>query len=265
MDDVLVEMFRLGTALLAPTNALITGLALGLALLWSRWRGAGRLVVTITGLALVVVAVLPVSSWVARPLEARFPPVAQVPDSVTGIIALGGALQPRLSADWDQPHLNHQAERLVAFSVLAHSHPALRLVYAGGPAPRGEVLSEAEVARDVFASLGLDTSRITFEDRSRNTYENAIHTAERLQPRDSETWLLVTTAMHMPRAVGAFRRAGFQVLAYPVDYRSRRHSRLSLLPHAVSSLERLDYAAHEWMGLLAYRLLGRSDALFPGP
>jgi uncharacterized SAM-binding protein YcdF (DUF218 family) len=236
-----------------------------MALLWSRWRRAGRLVVTLAGLALVLVAVLPVSSWVAGPLEARFPPIREVPESITGIIALGGALQTDLAADRGQPHLNHQAERLFAFAALGLEHSALRLVYAGGPARDGEDLTEAEHARDLLQSLGLDTSRILFEDRSRNTYENAIHTAERLQPGETQTWLLVTTAMHMPRAVGAFRRAGFRVLAYPVDYRTGKTSTFSLLPTLTSNLERLDYAVHEWLGLVTYRLLGRTETLFPGP
>ena len=265
MEDLFVDTSSLATVLLGPSNVLITALAVGVALLWSRWRRAGRMVVTIAGLALVLVAVLPVSTWVAGPLEARFPPIREVPDSITGIIALGGALQPDLADDWGQPHLNHQAERLFAFAALALKHPALRLVYAGGPAREGEDVSEAEHARRLLQSLGLDTSRIVFEDRSRNTYENAIHTAERLQPGANQTWLLVTTAMHMPRAVGAFERAGFRVLAYPVDYRTNRNSTFSLLPTLTSNLERLDYAAHEWLGLVAYRLLGRSGTLFPGP
>lgn len=265
MDEALVETSRLATVLLAPSNLMAMLLALGVALLWSRWWRAGRALTSLAGLALVVVAVLPLSSLIASPLETRFPPLRQLPRSLSGIIVLGGALQPELAVDWAQPHLNQQAERIIAFARLGRERPDLQLVYAGGPAPGGDGPSEAALARELLGSLGMDTSRILFEDRSHNTYENAVHTAERLNPQADQTWLLVTTAMHMPRAVGVFRSAGFRVLAYPVDYRSRRVATFKVLPNLTANLERLDYAMHEWLGLTFYRLLGRTSTWFPAP
>jgi uncharacterized SAM-binding protein YcdF (DUF218 family) len=71
--------------------------------------------------------------------------------------------------------------------------------------------------------------------------------------------------MDMPRAVGAFRKAGFRVLPYPVDYTTSRITTFDLEPTVVGNLGRLDHAAHEWFGLLAYRFLRCTDTLFPGP
>ena len=71
--------------------------------------------------------------------------------------------------------------------------------------------------------------------------------------------------MDMPRAVGAFRNAGFRVLPYPVDYSTPQRVMLSFTPDFVSNLETLDHAAHEWLGLAAYYFLGCTDTLFPGP
>ena len=172
---------------------------------------------TITAILLLFVAILPVASWIAKPLETRFPPIRQLPNSVAGIILLGGAFVPELTSDWSQPQVNGHAGRLIAFMALARKYPTLQLVFSGGAA-RYQSLTESDIARDLFASLGMDTGRIIFENRSRNTCENAIYTAQLLKPLQQETWVLVTSAMDMPRAVGAFRKAGFRVLPYPVDY-----------------------------------------------
>ena len=102
-------------------------------------------------------------------------------------------------------------------------------------------------------------------DRSRNTCENAMFTAQLIKPTNQQTWVLVTSAMDMPRAVGVFRKAGFQVLPYPVDYTTGKDATLDLVPNVVRNLASLDHAAHEWFGLIAYRLLGCSKGLFPRP
>jgi uncharacterized SAM-binding protein YcdF (DUF218 family) len=117
-----------------------------------------------------------------------------------------------------------------------------------------------------LASLGLDPARLTLESASRTTAENARLTARLVAPRPGETWWLVTSAFHMPRAVSAFRAAGFPVVAYPIDHRTGGIAD-ALRPFASVSegLRRTDVAAREWIGLLAYRASGRTSTLFPEP
>jgi uncharacterized SAM-binding protein YcdF (DUF218 family) len=104
------------------------------------------------------------------------------------------------------------------------------------------------------------------ENRSRNTAENAAFSKALVAPKPGERWLLVTSAMHMPRAIGAFREAGFPVEAYPVDYQTNGWQDLRNVFGSLSGgLGQLDGALHEWIGLIAYRLTGKSSALFPGP
>ena len=69
-------------------------------------------------------------------------------------------------------------------------------------------------------NLGIPAERIELEDRSRNTVENAVFTRALVNPKPNERWLLVTSAAHMPRAIGTFRQAGFPIEAYPVDWRT---------------------------------------------
>ena len=118
----------------------------------------------------------------------------------------------------------------------------------------------------IFASLGIAPERIIAEEQSRNTVENAVFSKLLAMPQPGERWLLVTSAHHMPRAMGVFRAADFPVEAYPVDWRTRGPIDLLRPFDSVGrGLERADTAMHEWIGLLIYWLTGRSAQLFPGP
>src|SRR5690606_22170344 len=115
-------------------------------------------------------------------------------------------------------------------------------------------------------AAGVAPERIVLESQSRNTFENALYLRDLLEPRPGNQWLLVTSAWHMPRAVGAFRQAGFSVIAWPTDYRTRGAGDLARpFDTMTEGLRRTDMAVREWIGLVAYRMLGRSDALFPAP
>ena len=139
------------------------------------------------------------------------------------------------------------------------------MVFSGGSgALLAEGASEAALAGEVLVGLGLPRDRILFENRSRTTWENAVDAKALVRPGPGETWILVTSASQMPRAVGAFRRVGWPVLPWPVNYRSGRGA-LADRAALGTRLTTLDWAAHEWVGLVGYRLLHRTDALLPGP
>lgn len=129
----------------------------------------------------------------------------------------------------------------------------------------GRKLPEAEFLNPLLDNFGIARDRVLLETRSRNTAENAAFTKALVQPKPGERWLEVTSAQHMPRAVGSFRQIGFPVEAYPVVWRTRRHFGVGIVDLASSGLGRLDSAVHEWTGLITYWITGRSDALLPGP
>ena len=125
---------------------------------------------------------------------------------------------------------------------------------------------EADFAAAVFESLGIAKSRLIMERRSRNTQENAEFSRALVAPEDGERWLLVTSAFHMPRSVGLFRKAGFSVEPYPVDWRvGGAPNLLTFSSIAIEGLERTDIAVREWIGLAAYWATGKIDSLLPGP
>jgi uncharacterized SAM-binding protein YcdF (DUF218 family) len=172
-----------------------------------------------------------------------------------------------MSAASGEAQLNESAERVTAVAALARRFPQARIIYSGGDASLlGNAPVEANFALPLFETFGIPRRRIELEGRSRNTQENAVFSKELAKPQPGERWLLVTSAHHMPRSVGCFRRAGFEVEPYPVDWRTRGAPDL-LHPFGslAGGLARTDAAAREWVGLFAYWLTGRTSELFPGP
>lgn len=259
---------RLADTVLTPSNLLVLLVLAGFVALLRGDLRVGRWVTGIAAVIMLAVAVTPLPALVLRPLEDRFAAPRPAPGRIDGIIVLGGALRTRLSGARGLPALNIHAERMTTFVTLARRYPAARLVFTGGNAaldPANQP-TEADVARRLFADLGLDANRIAFEDASRNTYENAVLTKRLIQPGVDETWLLVTSAAHMPRSVGVFRAVGWHVVPWPVAYMTAPSIDTEWsLPDTSASLAMLDLAAHEWAGLVIYRLLGRTQALFPAP
>jgi len=207
---------------------------------------------------------LPLDYVFLRPLENRFPAFRSATGGVDGILVLGGAVDPLLTADHGMPALTDAGERMTTFVALARHYPGARLVFSGGlSARRPGRTTESSSARQLFNDLGLDDSRVVYEDRSRNTFENAVFTYRVAAPRPTETWLLVTSASHMPRAMGVFRKVGWDMVPVPVGYKVTATPDYSF--DVVKTLQALDLAMHEWAGLTVYYLTGRSNELFPGP
>ncbi len=252
-----------------PGNLFFLALAAGVILSWSRWRRgrrAARGVLTAVLAVAVIVAVLPLGNWLISPLEARFPFPETLPPRIDGIIVLSGAVNPILTAARGQPAVNGNAERLLSFVELARAYPAARLVFTGGSGNLfHQDMAEADGAGQVFRQVGLDPSRVVFERKSRNTYENAVRSRDLVRPKAGETWLLVTSARHMPRAVGVFRKVRWPVIPYPVDYITTGETALRPDFNFARGLSGLSQSIREWVALVAYAMQGRSDAIFPGP
>jgi uncharacterized SAM-binding protein YcdF (DUF218 family) len=253
--------------MLLPINFLIGLGVLGAVLLATRVARLGRrLLVASIGL-LAVVGFSPLGNLLLYPLEQRFPPWDATAGAPDGIIVLGGPVDPDLSLAHHTPAVTSSPDRIFAAAALARRYPNAHLVYTGGSAKLiSNDAKEADYAAEIFASLGIAKSRLIMERLSRNTAENAAFTKDLVKPRDGERWLLVTSAFHMPRSVGLFRKVGFAVEPYPVDWRvGGPEDLLSFTNVAGDGLGRTDIAVREWMGLVAYRLTGRIDELLPGP
>ncbi len=252
--------------LVNPGNVLLILLIIGVLLLWTRWRRLGRGLVAAVAAVGLFLAVVPVGSWMLGVLEDRFPPLNELPVRVDGIIVAGGVVDPVMTRDRGQTAINGAVERLFEMAKLAERYPRARMVFSGGS---GSLLypdeKEAPLVIPLLRQLGVDPGRVIFEDQSRNTAENAVFSRRLAKPKPGETWLLITSAFHMPRTVGSFRQAGWRVTPYPVDYHTRGERALPFRFNFNVGVGLLNRALHEYLGLLFYWLNGKTDELFPGP
>lgn len=251
---MLLVLSKLVDAALMPLSWVALLLVAGLPQRSAPYR---RALMACASVLLLVLGWEPLPDALMRPLEARYPELAPSADlrGYRGVVVLGGALEPGYLA---QAHatstLNEAAERMTQAVALAHRFPHLQILFTGGD---GDLLAqgptEATRAREFFHDQGLDLARVRLEDASRTTQENAVLGARLLGAEVREPWLLLTSAWHMPRAMGAFQQAGWNVRAYPVDFRTAPTtpwSRYSL----GHSLRKWHLALHEYVGLLAYRI-----------
>lgn len=250
-----------------PINLLVELGIISVVLMATRFAALGRKLAATTLVLLALAAFSPLGNLLLYPLESRFPawdPSRGAPD---GIIVLGGSVDTDLSAAHHTPVVSHAADRLFAPAELARRYPNARMVFTGGSANLvANGAREADYSAPILENIGIPRERLILERESRNTYENAIFTKRLVAPKPGERWLLVTSAYHMPRSIGIFRKAGFDVEAYPVDWRmGGRDDLFSFTNFGADGLGRTDTAVREWIGLVAYRLMGRTSELLPGP
>jgi uncharacterized SAM-binding protein YcdF (DUF218 family) len=250
-----------------PSNLVMLVVICGLILWCTPYARLGRRV-TIAGILLLLIGgATPLATALLLPLENRFPRWDQTGAAPAGIIILGGVVNPHVSRLRHEITVGPSVQRLLSAIDLHRRYPAARVVFTGGDPNllfRGE--GESDLAVSFLEHWGVPESDISVDRAARDTRENAVNARMIAAPKPGERWLVVTSAFHMPRAVGLFRAAGFPVEAYPVDYKTGSWDDVHGVPSSlIGRFSWLDLAAHEWEGLLFDRLTGRSDALFPGP
>jgi uncharacterized SAM-binding protein YcdF (DUF218 family) len=269
----LIREARLGFVLskivetiLSPSNVIALLGLLGLAALISRRRRFGVALLVLSTVLLATVGWSPLGPLLLQNLEDRFP-IPSLPPEIAGIVMLGGAVDTHVTEDRGSVAVNDNGERITALVSLASRYPSARIILSGGAGHLliAHPLTESEVGRRFLIDLGVPAERIEMEEMSRTTFENAAESLAIAKPKSGETWLLVTSAYNMPRAVASFRAVGFEVVPYPVDYRTRPADLRRPVATIVGGLELTDIAVHEWLGLLGYRLTGRTQSLLPSP
>jgi uncharacterized SAM-binding protein YcdF (DUF218 family) len=214
-----------------------------------RWR-SGLVLLCVALIVLWISSTPGFAVWLNSRLESEVPyaNVETLPQSDV-IVLLGG-----VGADLDNP-----ANRIVrALQIYRAGKASIILISSGNLAAQSAAVPDASVIADRLVRLGVPRSALVLETESRNTRENAVHTATTFNTHGWRNGLLVTSAIHMPRALAAFQKVGLNVIPARsiVDITpSASDSRLSLRIDK-DSLLRTTSAIKEIVGLLVYRCLG---------
>jgi uncharacterized SAM-binding protein YcdF (DUF218 family) len=255
----------LGTLVVLPNFLALLGV-IGVALLWTRHAAVGRRLLVGSFVALSICGVTPLGKLMLMPLEERYPPWSPTQEAPSGIIVLGGGINPDISAARGVAVSDIGIDRVIAAARLARRYPHARIIYTGGSANLvGSDAREADFAVQVLTDLGISPERVEVERNSRNTVENAVFTKTLASPKPGERWLLITSASHMPRSIGLFCKVGFDVEPVPTGWRTSEPVSLFEFGSFVGGLTLTNIATREWIGLGAAWITGKTDRLFPGP
>jgi len=255
---------KLTWMVIRPDFLLVACAIMGMLFWFSGAEKKAKWMLSCVVLAMTAITVFPLGTILLEPLEHRFPTNPALPEKVDGIIMLGGAENNLLTYMWHQPEIKDSADRYIGFARLVKAYPDAVHLFAGGSGnPMHQEWKDANTARQIFKDMGLDTPGMVFEDQSRNTYENGLFAKALARPQPGQTWILVTTAAHIPRSVGVFNRLGWPVIPYPVDHSTRPDRQVEPGLNFAGNLGRLVMAAREWAGLAAYYVTGKTNTLLP--
>ena len=264
MDNLFFFSSKILWQLISPDNLFVILLLVAVLLYYLGKRLYARRIFALLIISVVFLSLFPVGGWLLYPLETRFQHNPKLPDQVDGVILLGGSIMPETSRYWQQLEVNDYGERLNGFIDLAHRFPNAQLVFTGGNASiTGNKPTEASVLKLHLGELGIEADRVVFEDRARNTAENAYYIRQLVDPDPDSNWIVITTAFHMPRSIGVFCHHGWSVIPYPVDHHTNPDKLLGVDFNLLSNAGDLKLAMHEWVGLLAYYINGSISQLLP--
>jgi len=229
-----------------------------------KWRRLSWVFLTSTMLLMAMICFTPFSNMIILPLEERFAR-SVLPNEIDGIISIGGGLEPKIAFGRNGVEQANASDRLYETAVLARRFPNAKIVYTGATwVLEGKEFASGEIAKRYFTGLGIEKDRIVLENKSRNTFDNVVLSKSLVKPKQDEIWVAVTSSYHMPRTIGIFRAQNWQVIPWPSDYQTHGTGAATDFSYsAMSNLETLHLAMNEWLGLLAYKLLGRTNELFP--
>lgn len=209
---------KLVTWLLSPLGMGLCLAGLGLLLAWRQRLRSSMALGALAFVWLWAWSTPVLSLWLRGTVEDLYPPlpVATVPQA-QAIVVLGGGIAPP-SGKSTEINLNAAADRVWFAARLFHAGKAPLVLVSGGSDPERDAYSEARASAIFLVDLGVPAQTIVLEEASRNTRQNAAFSAALLKARGINHILLVTSALHMPRAMALFAAQGLQATPAPTDF-----------------------------------------------
>lgn len=245
-----------------PFNCILILFVIGLFFYFIKFSKLSKIAFLLGFISFISLGTLPIGTYLLYLLEKNYHYKVDLPDNVNGVIILSGATSPFLTKEHDQISLNGNVERLIESIFLIKKYPNAKFFFAGGSGSISHPeLSHSAVAERLFSSLNIETDKIYFETKSRNTFENILFAKEVYNPKKNENWLLVTSAFHMKRAIYISEKLDLKLIAYPTDYKTAKKFTWKLSFNFLGNLSSFQFSSHEWVGIIAYYLMGRSSKI----
>ena len=249
--------------ILNPFNIFIFITLLSIFLYFIKLRRLSLIIFLINFVFIALISFLPIGSYLIYNIEKEYHSSIKPPEKVDGILILGGATNPLFFNEYNQISLNGSAERLVESVMIIKKFDKAKVIFSGGSGVVNRPdLGHSKVAKLFYKKMGIETEKIIFEDDSRNTYENIIYSKKIANPKINENWLLITSASHMKRALLIADKNNWKFIPYAVDFKNIKDFKLIPNLNLLTNLNTFHQGSHEWLGLFAYYLMGRTDEVF---
>jgi uncharacterized SAM-binding protein YcdF (DUF218 family) len=217
-------------------------------------------ILLISLLYILFISIFPIGKFGIFLLEKEFHSKTIYPDNIDGILILSGATNPFLSNEYNTIELNASSERLIESFFLINKYKNAKVIFSGGSGYLNQPhLDHTNVAKKFYDKMKIDSNKIIYENKSKNTFENILFSKELVKPNINENWLLITSAAHMRRALLISQKQNWKFIPYPVDFNQPKNIKFKPSINFFSNVTNFQKAVHEWLGLLSYYLMGRSD------
>ena len=246
-----------------PINIILFIFFLGFLLRRMKFFKASNTIFVLSFFLFFISGITSTGSYLTFLLEKKYHNKLDFPQNIDGIIILGGATNPYLSKEYNQIIVNGSAERLIESSFLIKKYPNAKIYFAGGSGSLDfSKLSHSTVAKKFYENYNIDTEKFIFDYKSRNTYENILYAKEKFNPKKNENWIVITSAFHLNRAISIGEKLDWKLLPYGTDYRVPKKFKWKISLDFIDNLSNFKFASHEWTGLIAYYMMGRSSKIY---
>jgi len=247
---------------LSPLNFLIIFLLFGFFLKQLNFKIFSKFIFIFCFCFFIIIGFFPTGQFLLFKLEHQYQPLEVLPKEIDGLIVLGGPSSAGLTAIYDQVHFNDGGERLTEAVLVIKKNQPRKIIFSGGSSKQNFESSHAFVAKKFFHEMGINTNNIYFEYKSRNTYENILYSKKIINPKKNEKWIIITSSFHMLRAMKVSDKLEWSLIPYPVDYRTANNfSGFRFSFNLLNNINNFDLALHEYVGLVSYYLLGRTNEI----
>ena len=249
--------------ILNPFNIFILFTLFSILLFFLTFKRLSKIIFLINFSVLLSISIFPIGNYLIYIIEKEFHTHTKIPDNIDGVLILGGTTDAEMFKEYGQISLNGSAERLVESIEIIKKFKNSKIIFTGGSGILNRPdLDHAQVAKLFYEKMGINLTRIIFENKSRNTFENIIFSKKIAEPKNNQSWLLITSASHMKRALLIGEKHNWYFTPYAVDFLNTKNFKIRPNFELLSNLNSFQKGSHEWLGLISYYLLGRTSKIF---